>query len=96
MSEFHRKIELQSTEDLQYLVQNVRRAAHQKIDRDLPPIEGEDKMRRHVEELVDEVRLLAHISITSLLDYLSSSLLFLSYLPTLNFKFKTTNILPNH
>lgn len=55
MAEFHRKIELQSPDDLQYLISNVRRAAHEKIDRDLPPIEGEDRMRRHVEDLVQEV-----------------------------------------
>jgi kinetochor protein Mis14/NSL1 len=55
MAEYHRKIELQSPDDLQYLIANVRRAAHEKIDRDLPPIEGEDKMRRRVEELVQEV-----------------------------------------
>lgn len=54
MAEFHRKIELQSPDDLQYLISNVRRAAHEKIDRDLPPIEGEDRMRRHVEDLVQD------------------------------------------
>jgi len=54
MAEYHRKIELQSPDDLQYLISNVRRAAHDKIDKDLPPIEGEDKMRRRVEELVQE------------------------------------------
>ncbi|KIN00810.1 hypothetical protein OIDMADRAFT_122451 [Oidiodendron maius Zn] len=57
MAEFHRKIELQSPDDLQYLISNVRRAAHEKIDRDLPPIEGEDRMRRHVEDLVQDVLL---------------------------------------
>jgi hypothetical protein len=55
MAEHHRKIELQSPDDLQYLISNVRRAANEKIDKDLPPIEGEDKMRRRVEELVSEV-----------------------------------------
>lgn len=58
MAEFHRKIELQSPDDLQYLVSNIRRAANEKIDRDLPPIEGEDKMRERVEELVHSVYLL--------------------------------------
>jgi kinetochor protein Mis14/NSL1 len=57
MAEFHRKIELQSPDDLQYLVSNIRRAANEKIDKDLPPIEGEDKMRERVEELVHSVRL---------------------------------------
>ena len=56
MAEFHRKIELQSPDDLQYLVSNIRRAANEKIDKDLPPIEGEDKMRERVEELVHSVR----------------------------------------
>lgn len=55
MTEFHRKIELQSPDDLQYLISNVRRAANENIDKDLPPIEGEDKMRTRVEELVHTV-----------------------------------------
>jgi len=55
MAEFYRKIELQSPDDLQYLISNVRRAANEKIDKDLPPIEGEDRMRRRVEELVNDV-----------------------------------------
>jgi kinetochor protein Mis14/NSL1 len=58
MAEFHRKIELQSQDDLQYLVSNIRRAANQKIDKDWPPIEGEDKIRERVEELVHSVCLL--------------------------------------
>ena len=63
MAEFHRKIELQSPDDLQYLVSNVRRAANEKIDKDLPPIEGEDKMRQRVEELVHNVCLLSWTSL---------------------------------
>lgn len=55
MAEHHRKIELQSPDDLQYLISNVRRAANEKLDKDLPPIEGEDMMRTRVEELVHEV-----------------------------------------
>ena len=55
MAEFHRKIELQSPDDLQYLVSNIRRAANEKIDKDWPPIEGEDKIRERVEELVHSV-----------------------------------------
>jgi kinetochor protein Mis14/NSL1 len=55
MTEFHRKIELQSPEDLQYLVSNIRRAANEKIDKDWPPIEEEDTMRKRVEELVHDV-----------------------------------------
>ena len=58
MDTAHRKIELQSPADLAYLESNVRLAARQKIDRDLPVSaapEGEDRLRRRVEELVDEV-----------------------------------------
>lgn len=55
MAEYYRKIELQSPEDLQYLISNIRRAANEKIDRDLPPVEGEDPMRRRVEELIQDV-----------------------------------------
>ena len=54
----HRKIELQSPLDLQYLIANVQRAAREKLDRHLPPDaapQGEDAMRKRVEELVDEV-----------------------------------------
>ncbi len=55
MAEYHRKIELQSPDDLQYLVSNIRRAANEKIDRDLPPMEGEDELRRRVEEDINIV-----------------------------------------
>jgi len=65
MAEFQRKIELQSPDDLQYLISNVRRAANEKIDKDLPPIEGEDKMRERVEELVNEVCSTASFQLTS-------------------------------
>lgn len=53
----HRKIELQSPADLTYLIANVTRAAREKIDKHLPPDatpEGEDAMRKRVEQLVDE------------------------------------------
>ncbi|KAI9787755.1 MAG: hypothetical protein M1839_000287 [Geoglossum umbratile] len=53
----HRKIELQSPEDLRYLASNVSRRARQKIDLNLPPCaapEGEDALRKRVEELVHE------------------------------------------
>ncbi|KAI7170894.1 hypothetical protein D0869_10205 [Hortaea werneckii] len=53
----HRKIELQSPADLTYLIANVSRAAREKIDKHLPPDaapEGEDAMRRRVEQLVEE------------------------------------------
>lgn len=54
----HRRIELQSPEDLTYLIANVSRAAREKLDKHLPPDAvggGEDAMRKRVEELVDEV-----------------------------------------
>jgi len=67
MAEHHRKIELQSPDDLQYLISNVRRAANEKIDKDLPPIEGEDKMRRRVEELVqDYISIVFHTTSTNI------------------------------
>lgn len=54
----HRKIELQSPADLQYLIANVSRAAREKIDKHFPPEaapeSGEDDMRKRVEVLVDE------------------------------------------
>ncbi|KAI1817042.1 hypothetical protein GGS20DRAFT_121653 [Poronia punctata] len=51
-----RKIELQSPEDLAYLVGNVRRAAAARIDEAFPPVddETEDELRSRIEELVDE------------------------------------------
>lgn len=62
MTEFQRKVELQSPDDLQYLVSNIRRAANVEIDKNLPPIEGEDKMRRRVEELVHDVSTFSPLS----------------------------------
>ncbi len=56
----HRKIELQAPADLTYLIANLSRAAREKLDKHLPPDAvpegGEDAMRKRVEELVDEVR----------------------------------------
>lgn len=55
----HRRIEVQSLADLQYLQNNVSRSAREKIDRSFPPsaapTDGQDDMRRKVEELVQEV-----------------------------------------
>jgi kinetochor protein Mis14/NSL1 len=68
MAEFHRKIELQSPEDLQYLVSNIRRAANEKIDKDWPPIEEEDTMRKRVEELVHDVFTLSFLQNLSTVD----------------------------
>lgn len=56
----HRKIELQSPEDLTYLITNVRRAAAAHIGEAFPPVEGEgdDELRVRIEKMVDEVRFL--------------------------------------
>jgi len=64
--DFHRKIELQSPDDLQYLVSNIRRATDAEIERSLPSLPGitdgeglkdgkGDDMRVVVERLVGEV-----------------------------------------
>ena len=50
------------------MVANVQRAAREKIDTHLPPdatVEGDDAMRKRVEELVDEVRR-AHVRVLTL------------------------------
>lgn len=59
MAEAQRKIELQSPEDLRYLINSAKRAAAEKIDRAFPPManQGEDAMKIRVQELVDEVSL---------------------------------------
>ncbi|CAK4031717.1 Hypothetical predicted protein [Lecanosticta acicola] len=48
----HRKIELQSPQDLTYLIANVSRAASEKLDRHLPPDAPEGDLRQRVEVLV--------------------------------------------
>lgn len=57
MDSGHRKIELQSPEDLTYLINNVRRAAAARISEAFPPVEGEgdDELRVRIEKMVDEV-----------------------------------------
>jgi hypothetical protein len=55
MADVHRKIELQEQDDLRYLINSARCRASEKIDEALPPIQGEDALRRRVEELVHEV-----------------------------------------
>jgi kinetochor protein Mis14/NSL1 len=57
----HRKIELQSPEDLTYLVDNVRRAAADSINAAFPPVDHpldgqEDELRNRIEQLVNDVR----------------------------------------
>lgn len=57
----NRKVELQSPEDLTYLITNVRRAAAEHIGAAFPPVEGddaaaeEDELRVRIEELVNDV-----------------------------------------
>lgn len=55
-----RKIELQSHDDLTYLIANVRNAAVAHLDEAFPQVEGqegEDVLRNQIEVLVNEVRI---------------------------------------
>ncbi|KAL3426286.1 hypothetical protein PVAG01_03077 [Phlyctema vagabunda] len=58
MADHYRKIELQSPEDLQYLIANVRRVADERIEKDLPPLAlpagQKDELKGRVEELVHD------------------------------------------
>ncbi|KAK7966826.1 uncharacterized protein PG986_001103 [Apiospora aurea] len=57
VSAHQRKIELQSPEDLAFLLANVRRAATARIDEAFPPVEGaqgEDELRTRIEQLINE------------------------------------------
>lgn len=59
----HRKIELQSPEDLTFLINNVRRAAEAHINAAFPPVDdgqddataGGDELRVRIEKLVADV-----------------------------------------
>lgn len=59
----HRKIELQSPEDLTFLINNVRRAAEEHINAAFPPVDdgqddgagGGDELRVRIEKLVADV-----------------------------------------
>ncbi|KAG6016875.1 hypothetical protein E4U43_002887, partial [Claviceps pusilla] len=55
-SQTQRRIELQSPEDLAYLISNVRKAATAHLDEALPRIDGqgEDKMREEISALVNQ------------------------------------------
>lgn len=55
-SQVQRRIELQSPEDLAYLIANVRKAATAHLDEALPRIEGqrEDKLRDEIAALVNQ------------------------------------------
>lgn len=65
----NRKIELQSPEDLTFLINNVRRAAAEHIGAAFPPVEGddveEDELRIRIEHLVNDVRYLFPVSLSS-------------------------------
>lgn len=59
VAQVQRKIELQSPEDLTYLIANVRAAAAERLNEAFPHVEGndgEDELRNKIEELVNEVR----------------------------------------
>jgi kinetochor protein Mis14/NSL1 len=62
MDPYHRKIDLQSPQDLTYLLNNINAAAQQKLDIHFPPSAApkgeEDAFRKKVETLVSQVRLL--------------------------------------
>lgn len=68
MDTTHRKIELQSPADLNYLIANAKRTARAKIDLHFPPSaapeSGEpDAMKARVEELVNDVSTRTHMYI---------------------------------
>lgn len=57
-SQAQRKIELQSPEDLSYLIANVRNAAAARLNEAFPQVEGhdgEDELRNQIELLVNDV-----------------------------------------
>lgn len=58
VAQVQRKIELQTPEDLSYLIANVRRAAAERLNEAFPVVEGndgEDELRNQIEKLVNEV-----------------------------------------
>lgn len=63
----NRKVELQSPEDLTYLITNVRRAAAEHIGAAFPPVDGddagaeEDELRVRIEGLVNDVCFLSSL-----------------------------------
>lgn len=62
----HRKIELQSPEDLTFLINNVRRAAEEHVNAAFPPVDDGpddvDELRVRIEKLVADVCFLNHHS----------------------------------
>lgn len=67
----HRKIELQSPEDLTFLINNVRRAAEEHVNAAFPPVDdgqddaaaGGDELRVRIEKLVADVCYSSQLSI---------------------------------
>lgn len=64
----HRKIELQSPEDLTFLINNVRRAAEEHVNAAFPPVDDSqddaDELRVRIEKLVADVCFLNYLSIS--------------------------------
>lgn len=64
----HRKIELQSPEDLTFLINNVRRAAEEHVNAAFPPVDDgpddADELRVRIEKLVADVCFLNYPSIS--------------------------------
>jgi kinetochor protein Mis14/NSL1 len=60
VSQVQRRIELQSPEDLTYLITNVRNAAAARLNEAFPHVEGqqggEDELRNRIEAMVNEVK----------------------------------------
>ncbi|KAF4335745.1 hypothetical protein FBEOM_10391 [Fusarium beomiforme] len=57
VAQVQRKIELQTPDDLSYLIANVRRAAAERLNEAFPIVEGndgEDELRNQIEKLVNE------------------------------------------
>ncbi|KAF6825521.1 hypothetical protein CPLU01_10234 [Colletotrichum plurivorum] len=86
MESAHRKIELQSREDLAYLLDNVRRGAQDHLNKAFPQIDGgdvqEDELRAPIERLVNEnqtvffcdnQRLQAFSNVQRLLQYINKT-----------------------
>lgn len=78
VSQVQRKIELQSPDDLTFLIANVRRAAAERLNEAFPVVEGndgEDELRNQIEKLVNEVKtpLLLQLRDQSLLTSCSTS-----------------------
>lgn len=81
-SQNQRRIELQSPEDLAYLISNVRKAATAHLEEALPRIEGqrEDRLREDIAALVNQVRYAMLISKNMGISFLLISLYALLYL----------------